>query len=63
MTFMQKLMQDHPEITQSQVIFQKCPVDYGYEPEIPQQCFSEFLDCAICWYREMTKEEWKQNDC
>lgn len=59
MTFMQKVVRDHPEITPTQVLFQKCPIDYGYESEVPKQCIDDFLDCAACWHREITKEETK----
>ena len=56
MTFKEKMLLDHPNVSGSSLFDRKCPSDYGYEKTNGDQdeCQNaEMLSCKECWNREI----------
>lgn len=60
MTFREKWLRDHPalEWMASRIQYYRCPADYGYEEQEPQECCS-YAGCDKCWDRQMPEKEEK----
>lgn len=61
MTYFEKLMEDHPELTDPEldaIVSGNCPEHYGYEPERSSCPEGMYLCwCGLCWDREMEGSE------
>ncbi len=61
MTYFEKLMEEHPELTDPEldaIVSGSCPEHYGYEPErssCPEG--QHMLWCGLCWDREMEESK------
>lgn len=60
MTFREKWLEDFPahEWMASQIHYYRCPTDFGYEEQEPQECCS-CAGCNKCWDRQMPEKEEK----
>lgn len=60
MTFREKWLEDNPSRTwmASQIQYYRCPADYGYEEQEPQECCL-YAGCDKCWDRQMPEKEEK----
>ena len=60
MTFREKWLEDNPTRVRmaSQIQYYRCPADYGYEEQEPQEC-SSYVGCNKCWDRQMPEKEEK----
>lgn len=58
MTFREMLAKDYPDYVSDVYTggCRECPIDYGYESEMPSECpglCSEYTICSACWNREV----------
>ena len=61
MTYFEKLMEEHPELTDPEldaIVLGNCPEHYGYEPK-RSRCpeGQHMIWCGLCWDREMEESK------